>query len=119
MVAVYNTFITGTIASVSIRDDGEIADTNRWTVAVDIDKIFRGEQTESKKWTIFVHSPTQEFGDYKTVDDLRGRRCIWALTVKDGKIFAKEAPFLFQKFEDSDVDMLREVLNESVPEKKP
>ena len=117
IIANYDTIIIGNIKSVSTRR-AAIYESNKWIVVIEIEAVIRGDPIESKQIEIYVHSPSKEFGEYKTLDDLNGRQCIWALSRKDGKIVAKEAPFQFQKFNNSDITALRRLLKDLITEKK-
>ena len=108
----YNTILLGKVHGVLQRRDVPAGDERKWMVVVDVKELLRGKAIPGNSVSVFINSPAESFATYETVDDLRNRPCIYALTIKDGVVGESEAPFPQQKFDKEDIDRLRDAFKE-------
>lgn len=106
----FDTIIVGRVHGVVLRRDAAVTDENKFMIVVDIKEMLRGKPIPGDAVSIYVHSPSDVFGFYKDVDELKNRLCVFALNVKDGVVSDSASPFPFQKFEKDDIDTLRKTV---------
>jgi hypothetical protein len=112
----YDTIVVGKIKSVTIRQiDGPSP--NRWAIVVGVSEILQGKELPHNEVTVFIHSPTLEFGISST--DLIGHDTCWALKRKGDDILARTAPFHLHAFKETDLDLLRQAIKEKPPAPPP
>jgi hypothetical protein len=106
----FETILVGRVHGIVVRRDAAANDENKFNIVVDVKEMLRGKPIPGDAVSIYVHSPSDVFGLYKDVDELKNKLCVFALNMKDGVVTDSASPFPLQKFEKDDVEALRKTV---------